>query len=92
MFPGLGILPIQMPKLPGEVMPLTATDRSRPPRTLIDANFNTLNRRSPGRSVDPVLAVFHGDLGGHGLESVGPTTFCVQISSPVSRGSFRIAT
>src|SRR5215471_6552171 len=63
-----GILPIQMPELPRELMLMPTIYGGRTPWSIIDANFHTLDRPPPGRTINSMLSVLHGDLRRHGFQ------------------------
>src|SRR5215831_7613499 len=67
-----GIIPIQVPELPRELMLLPPIYCGRTRWSVIDANFHTLDRLSPGGTVNSMLSVLQGDLRRHGFQQGRP--------------------
>ncbi len=57
-----GILPIQVPELPRELLFLSTINGGRAPWSVIDANIHTLDWPAPGRTINSMHSVLFGDL------------------------------
>ena len=63
-----GILPIQVPELPRELLFLSTINGGRTPWSVIDANIYTLDWPAPGRTINSMRSVLFGDLRRDGFQ------------------------